>query len=151
VAGTAFTDIYPEGSGPGGYGPAAAELAASSGLNLEYPGMPVGAQPIHRDITLSAATPAAGTIIWTPSAPNRRLVLASAFVSSGGAGRVAIVDDQDIQGNRPVDQEIAAQGGSSPNLVPVPYPCKTPGASLKVVSTVVGTVHVRVSGWEQPG
>lgn len=141
--GIPFSDIYPDGA----TAQAARQGAAEAGLNIDYPGMPAGASPIHRDVTLTAAT--TRTAVWTPSAPSKRLVLASAFISSSAAGRVAIVDDQDAQGQRPVDQEIGANGGSSPNLVPVPYPSKTPGTPLCVVSTVVGTVRVRLSGWEQ--
>lgn len=145
ATGIPFTDIYPDGQGQA----AARSGAAEAGLNVDFPGMPVGASPIHRDLDLAAATPAAGTVIWAPSAPDKRIVLASAYISSGATGRVAIVDDADVQGQRPVNQELAANGGSSPNLVPVPYVAKSPGNALKVVSTVVGTVHVRVSGWEQ--
>jgi hypothetical protein len=76
-------------------------------------------------------------------------VLASAFLSSDAAMRVAIVDDLDVQGQRPVDQLVAANGGSSPNLVPVPYAAKTPGSTFRVVSGGAGNVRVRVSGWEQ--
>lgn len=145
MANVPWTSIYPDGAGseaaggsaPGG-GPAGNDL---------YPGMPVGASPIHRDLLLPAA---ATTIIWQPGA-TRRFVLTSAFISSDTAGRVAIVDDVDVQGSRPVDQYIGANGGSSPNLVPVPYVGKNLGAPLRVVSTVAGNVRVRVSGWEVDG
>lgn len=143
--GIPFTNVYPDGP----LAASARDDALAAGLNVDFPGMPAGATPIHKDLTLSAATPAGGTELWRPSAPDKRLVLASAFISGSAAGRVAIVDDQDVQGQRPVDQDVAASGGSSPNLVPVPYVAKTAGAPLRVVSTIVGTTRVRVSGWEQ--
>lgn len=131
-----FSAIYPYG--PGAPGPL---------INPLYPGMPVGATPITRDIELTAV----GTfVIWDPGA-NRTFILASAFISSDTAGRIKLIDNDDLQGQRPVGQWIGANGGSSPNLVPVPYPAKKPGNQLKVVSTVAGNVAIRVSGWEVSG
>ncbi len=141
-----FTAIYPDGSGSLAQGGTGGLDGPST--NPDYPGMPVGATPVHRDLVIAAA---GTTVIWTPGGATRRFVLASAFVSSDTAMRVALVDDADVQGNRPVDQYVAANGGSSPNLVPVPYVSKTAGASLKVVTSVAGNVRVRVSGWEVEG
>lgn len=140
----AFTDIYPNGP-PGS---AAAVAAGASDTNGLYPGMPVGATPIHRDIELVAASPG-GTTIWDPGASNR-FVVASAFVNTNGAGRVALVDGTDIQGSRIFDADLAANSGATPNLVPVPYPSKNPGTPLVLISTVAGNVKVHVSGWLQP-
>lgn len=138
---TQFTAIYPDGP----VGSAAAGGGVGGEGNPLYPGMPPGATPIERDITITAAsTPT----IWAP-APSRRFVLASAFVSTDTAMRVAIVDDIDIQGQRPVDGYFGANGGASPNLVPVPYVAKAAGAPLRVVTAAAGNVKVRVSGWEQ--
>lgn len=141
---TPWTSIYPDG-------PASAGLAGQAGAdavaNALYPGMPVGATPVHRDLTVAAA----GTVaVWSPS-PGRRFVLASAFVSSDTAMRVALVDDTDSQNQRPVDQFLAANGGSSPNLVPVPYVSKNVGSPLRLVTSAAGNVKVRVSGWEVDG
>ncbi len=144
MAGVPFTAIYPDGPGTeaaGGAGGTAQEL-----LNALYPGMPIGATPVHRDNVYAAA----GTyVLWQPSAGNR-FVLTSAFLVVSAAGRVALVDDVDIPGSRPVDGDFAANGGATPNLVPVPYPSKTAGNPLRVVTTVVGNTRVRVSGWEVP-
>lgn len=139
---TPFTSIYPDG--PVG-SPAAGGGDGGSAGNPLYPGMPAGAIPVERDITIAAASTIA---IWSP-APSRRFVLASAFLSTDTAMRIAIVDDLDIQGQRPVDGYFAASGGASPNLVPVPYVAKTAGAPLRVVTAANGNVKVRVSGWEQ--
>lgn len=136
----AFTDVYPEGAGT----VAAGGSASLAQFNPDFPGMPVGAAPIHRDVVIVAA---ATTDLWTPGA-GRRFVLASAFVSSDTAMRVALVDEADVQGQRPVDQNLAANGGSSPNLVPVPYVSKGAGNRLRVVTSGAGNVRVRVSGWE---
>lgn len=136
----AFTDVYPDGLTA-----ALAAAAAGAAENPLFPGMPVGATPIHRDVTITTPTM---TTIWTPST-GRRFVLASAFVSTDTAMRIALVDDVDAQGQRPVDGYFAANGGASPNLVPVPYPSKLAGNSLRVVTATGGNVKVRVSGWEQ--
>lgn len=133
-----FTSIYPDG-------PTDQAAAASSGINSLYPGMPVGATPISRDITIVAA----GTYdLWTPSS-GRRFVLEAAFISTDAAMRVAIVDESDAQGQRPVDGYFAANGGASPNMVPVPYVSVNIGNRLRVVTGGAGNVKVRVSGWEQ--
>lgn len=139
-----FTAIYPDGPASAAQGGVSAADAVG---NPNYPGMPVGATPVERDVVITAA----GTnAVWTPGA-GRRFVLASAFLSSDTAMRVAIVDDTDTQGNRPIDQYVAANSGSSPNLVPVPYVSKAPGNSVRVVTSALGNVRVRVSGWEVDG
>lgn len=139
-----FTDIYPDGPHSGA---AAGGYEGASGGNPDYPGMPVGAVPTSRDVTIAAAST---TALWAP-APGRRFVLASAFVSTDTAMRVALVDDADVQGQRPVDGYFAANGGASPNLVPVPYVAKNAGNVLRVVTSAAGNVKVRVTGWEQDG
>lgn len=138
-----FTSIYPDKTGSDGAGGGAAAAAG----NPLYPGMPEGTSPIHRDKLIAAA---ATTAIWTPGA-GRSFVLASAFVSSDTAMRVALVDDADLEGQRLVDQYVGANGGSSPNLVPVPYKSKNAGNALRVVTAAAGNVRVRVSGWEVEG
>lgn len=139
-----FSAIYPDKAGADG---GSAGGATGSSGNPLYPGMPEGATPIHRDKLITAA---ATTALWTPGA-GRSFVLASAFVSSDTAMRVALVDDADLEGQRPVDQYVAANGGSSPNLVPVPYKSKNAGNALRIVTAAVGNVRVRVSGWEVEG
>jgi hypothetical protein len=138
-----WTAIYPDGpateAAAGGGGG-----AADSG-NPDYPGMPVGATPLERDVTITTATT---TDLWTPGV-GRTFVLASAFISTDTAMRIAIVDEADIQGQRPVDGYFAANGGASPNLVPVPYVSKNSGNRLRVVTAGAGNVKVRVSGWER--
>jgi hypothetical protein len=90
---------------------------------------------------------AAGTVtVWDPGAGSR-FVLASAFVSTDTAMRVALVDENDVQHSRPVDGSFGANGGASPNLVPVPYQSKTAGNRLRLVTSAAGNVRVRVSGW----
>lgn len=137
-----WTGIYPDS--------AAAQEAAGGGGgafssgNPLYPGMPEGATPIHRDKVITTATT---TDLWTPGA-GRRFILASAFISSDTAMRVAVIDDADLENQRPVDQYVAANGGSSPNLVPVPYVSKNAGSPLRVVTSAAGNVRIRVSGWE---
>ena len=142
-----WTSIYPDGAGSAAAG---SEWGAGGGgagdTNPLYPGMPVGATPVHKDVLITTATT---TTLWTPIAGNR-FVLASAFISTDTAMRVALVDDSDIQGQRPVDGYFGANGGASPNLVPVPYPAKAVGNALKVVTSALGNVRVRVSGWEVP-
>lgn len=140
-----WTSIYPDGAGTAAAGGADAGFATPD-ANQQYPGMPLGASPVHRDVVIAAA---GTTAIWTPGAGSR-FILASAFISTDTAMRVALVDDADIQGSRPVDGYFGANGGASPNLVPVPYPSKNVGNSLRVV-TAAGNVRVRVSGWEVAG
>jgi hypothetical protein len=138
--GMPFTNIYPDG--PAG-GAGTSTPAASANVNAQFPGMPAGASPVHNDIAVSAA----GTVdLWAPPT-NKRFVLASAFISSDTAMRVALVDGSDIQGSRIVDQYVAANGGSAPNLVPVPEPSSSPGQPLRLVTAGAGNVRVRVSGW----
>lgn len=139
--GLPFTSIYPDAPAGGGGGTSGGGLGSGNGL---YPGMPEGATPFHRDVTITTATT---TDIWAPTGPDRRLVVASAFISSDTAMRVAIVAENDVQGSRIVDQYVGANGGSSPNLIPVPYPLQT-GQRVRVVTAGAGNVPVRVSGWE---
>ncbi len=141
--GIPFTSIYPDGPATGG---GTSVGAGDAQVNAQYPGMPAGASPIHKDVTITTATT---TAVWTPSS-GMKFVLASAFVSTDTAMRVALVDDSDIPGNRPVDGYFAGNGGASPNLVPVPYPSKNAGNVLRVVTASAGNVKVRVSGWEVP-
>lgn len=138
---TPWTAIYPDGPASAGLD---GQATPDTGINPDYPGMPVGATPVHRDFT----TALAGTYaIWSP-APGRRFVLASAIVSSDTAMRIAIVDDTDTQGQRPVVIYATGSGGASPNLVPVPYVSKIQGNPLRLVTAAAGNVAVRVSGWE---
>lgn len=137
-----FSAIYPDG--PGTAAALGVEGGAAGEANPAYPGMPAGATPIHRDKVITTATT---TTIWTPGA-GRKFVLASAFVSTDTAMRVALVDDTDTEGQRPVDGSFATSGGASPNLVPVPYVSRNAGNPLRVVTGAVGRVSVRVSGWE---
>jgi hypothetical protein len=136
-----WTAIYPDGPGSpyaaGGASGGAAE-------NPDYPGLPAGTSPVHRDVTISAA---GTTNLWVPS-PGKRFVLLSAFVSTDTAMRVALVDDIDAQGRRPVDGYFGANGGASPNLIPAPYVSVAPGNVLRVVTGAAGNVKVRVSGYE---
>jgi hypothetical protein len=144
MAGIPFTAIYPDGPGTAA-ATGEAGTAFDAGGNPDYPGMPAGASPIHRDYAASGA----GTYaVWTPGA-GRRFVLASAFISTDTANRVALVDGTDAAGSRIVDAYFAANGGASPNLVPVPYPSAVAGQSLALV-VAGGNVRVRVSGWEVP-
>ena len=136
-----FTAIYPDG---------AAQAAAGGGdaaptVNSNYPGMPVGATPVHRDYVATAA----GTYdVWDPG-PVARFVVVSASVVASAAGRVALVDDADVQGARIFDADLAANAGATPNLVPVPYPGRGAGNKVRLVTTVAGNTRVRVSGWQQ--
>lgn len=138
----AFTDVYPDG-------PAAAAAAAGLGgptENLKYPGLPIGASPFSYDYVATAA----GTYdVWAPGS-GYKFVLVSAFVTVSAAGRVALVDDVDIQGRRPVDGDFAANSGATPNLVPAPYVAKVAGGTLRLVTTVAGNTRVRVAGWVEP-
>jgi hypothetical protein len=144
MGGIQFTAIYPDGPGSAAAGGEGGP--AGSDVNPLYPGMPVGATPVHKDNVYTAA----GTYpLWAPSS-GMRFVLTSAFLVVSAAGRVALVDDLDIPGSRPVDGDFGANGGATPNLVPVPYPSKTAGNPLRVVTTVAGNTRVRVSGWEVP-
>ena len=139
--GLPFTTIYPDDpNAPAGAG----GVGGGSDINVDWPGLPPGATPESRDLTLAAAT--LGTVIWQPAA-DERLVIVSAYISSDAAGRVAIVEDADLQGQRIAAQYVGANGGSSPNLVPAPWPTSGPGVPIRVVSTVVGNVFVRVSGY----
>ena len=141
---TPWTSIYPDGPATAGLD---GQNTSQTGINPDYPGMPVGATPVHRDLTVSAA----GTVVvWAPD-PSRRFVLASAIISTDTAQRIALVDDTDSQGQRPVDAYLAASAGASPNLVPVPYPSKVVGAPLRLVTASAGNTKVRVSGWEVAG
>lgn len=137
-----FTSIYPLSAAEAAAAGIDAGAAVAAGNEL-YPGMPVGASPVHKDLTVAAA----GTVtVWDPG-PGSTFVLASAFVSTDTAMRVALVDENDVQGSRPVDAYFGANGGASPNLVPVPYLSKTAGNRLRLVTSAAGNVKVRVSGW----
>lgn len=140
-----FTSIYPDG--PAGSAAAGADGGGTSSGNDAYPGMPAGATPVHRDVTITTATT---TALWTPQTGNR-FVLASALVSTDTAQRVALVDETDVIGSRPVDAYFGANGGASPNLVPVPYAARAIGNTLRVVTSSAGNCKVRVSGWEVSG
>src|SRR6266568_2807677 len=126
-----FTDVYPDGPGSAAAGGAG---VAGPEFNAQYPGMPVGATPVHKDIVIAVAGIVA---LWTPTVGNR-FILASAFVTTDTAMRVALVDDVDAQNQRPVDGLFGASGGASPNLVPVPYPAKSIGNVLRVVTSANG-------------
>jgi hypothetical protein len=137
----AFTDIYPDGPGTLAAGGIA---GAGQEFNPDYPGMPVGAVPMHRDFVATAA----GTYdLWTPPA-GYRWVLANASVAASAGGRVALVDNADVAGARIEDADLAANGGALPNFVPVPWPSLTAGNVLRLVTTVAGNTRVRVSGWQ---
>jgi hypothetical protein len=138
-----FTSLYPDQAG--GVDAQGNPVNAPE-INVDWPGLPPGAVPDSRDITLTAATGAGGTVLWAPAA-DERLVIVSAYISSDTAGRVAVVEDQDVQGNRIAVQYVGANGGSSPNLVPAPWPFGTPGTPVRVVSNIAGNVYVRVSGY----
>lgn len=137
-----FSDIYPDGAATGG---AAGASAGALSVNPRYPGIPVGATPIHRDYVAGGA----GTYdIWDPGSGSR-FVLVAATINVDGAGRVALVDDADVQGRRIVDVELAANGGATPNMVPVPYTSALAGNMLRLVTTVAGDTRIHVSGWLQ--
>lgn len=139
-----WSAIYPEGPGSAAAGGGATDSPGGAD-NPSYPGMPVGAQPIERDIVVATA----GTFaVWTPQA-NKKFVLVSAFLSTDTAQRLALVDGLDVQGQRPVAGYFGANGGATPNLVPAPYPSKSAGQPLYLVTAAVGNTAVRVSGWEQ--
>lgn len=137
-----FTSIYPDG--PGSDAAAGGDGSLGSSGNPLYPGMPEGAIPIHRDTAITTATT---TDLWTPG-PGRRFVLVSAFISTDTAQRVALVDENDTTGSRIVDGYFGANGGASPNLVPVPRVAAVAGNRLRVVTAAAGNCRVRVSGWE---
>lgn len=139
-SGVQFSDIYPVTAAAAA---ASGDTQAAPTVNDDFPGMPVGATPVHKDVTIAAA---GTTTLWDPGA-GTVFVLASAFLSTDTAMRVALVDESDIQGNRPVDGYFGANGGASPNLVPVPYQSKLAGNRLRVVTGGAGNVKVRVSGW----
>lgn len=136
-----FTSIYP--LAPGTVTADGTVVGAAASGNLEYPGMPEGASPVHRDFVTAVA---GAFTVWDPGAGSR-FVLASAFVSTDTAMRVALVDENDVQHSRPVDGYFGANGGASPNLVPVPYASRTIGNRLRIVTAAAGNVRVRVSGW----
>lgn len=143
MAGYQFVDIYPDAAiaptGPGSPGSAPA-------TNEEYPGLPVGAVPDSFDVTVTTATT---TAVWTPPA-DRRVVVESVFISTDVAGRIAVVDDQDIQGRRIAVLYAAANGGASPNLVPAPYEAQSMGTPIRVVTAAAGNIFVRVTGYTKP-
>jgi hypothetical protein len=141
---TPWTSIYPDGPASAAAGGIIG--APGAGGNAAYPGMPVGAVPIHRTLRIAAA----GTYpIWAPP-PDRRFIVANAFISTDTAMRVALVEEVDVAGAEIVDGYFAASGGASPNLVPVPYPADVAGSVVRVVTGAAGNVRIRVGGWEVP-
>lgn len=156
---TQFIDIYPDAqipaTGPAAPGPigalaggvaSAVANAMQGSFNEDYPGLPPGATPDRRDLTVTAA----GTYaLWTPPA-DRRIVVTSAFISTDTAGRIAIIDELDIQGRRIAVHYAAANGGASPNLVPAPYELGIAGGILRIVVAQAGNTFVRVSGYLRP-
>lgn len=140
---TPWASIYPDGPNSAAAG---GGIAAAPAGNAAYPGMPEGAVPVHRTLHIAAA----GIVALWAAPANRRWVLASAFISTDTAMRVALVEEVDAAGNEVIDGYFAANGGASPNMVPVPYPAKTVGSVLRIVTAAAGNVRVRVSGWEVP-
>lgn len=140
-SGMPFTDLYPEGAGGAGGGPGGAGGAAD--VNVDWPGLPPGAVPVHRDRTFTAA----GTYDLVVPPSDKSFVLVSAYIATDVAGRIAIVDESDVEGSRYVVQYPAANGGSSPNLVPAPRQSASPGNRCRAVIVGVGNVFVRVSGY----
>ena len=139
---TPWTDIYPDGPNSRAVGVGSSAVPAGNGA---YPGMPAGATPVHRRLRITAA----GTYaIWSPAA-DRRFVVASVMISTDTAMRIALVEGTDSPGREVVDGYFGANGGATPNLVPVPIPAQTLGAVLRVVTATAGNVRVRVSGWEE--
>jgi carbohydrate-selective porin OprB len=139
VAEYQFVDIYPDpnvaptGAGQGGSGIA----------NPDYPGLPAGAVPDSADKTI---TTAATTVLWTPPA-DRRIVVLSVQISTDTAMRIMVVDDVDNEGRRIAGGWFAANGGLSGNLIPAPYEGQTPGAPIRVVTAGAGNVFVVVRGY----
>lgn len=159
MASTQFVDIYPDAPIPA-TGPQPSGLAGdiSSGLtgalaaaladalNADYPGLPPGATPEKRDITVTLA----GTYdLWVPPA-DARIVVTSAFISTDTAGRIAIVDETDTANRRVAVHYAAANGGASPNLVPAPYELLSAGGRVRVVVAQNGNTFIRVSGYLKP-
>lgn len=155
---TQFVDIYPDAAipitgpaGPGLVGDLSSGLtgamaaALANALNKDYPGLPPGATPDKRDITVTVA----GTYdLWSPPA-DRRVVVTSAFLSTDTAGRIALVDETDVAGRRIAVHYAAANGGASPNLVPAPYELLSAGGRVRVVVAQNGNTFIRVSGYVQ--
>lgn len=139
-----FSAIYPDGPNTQAAG-GPVPTGAGGADNPLFPGMPAGATPIDRDITIVAA----GTyVLWQPAA-GRKFVLTRAMVSTDTPMRIALIDQNDQQGARPVDGYFGANGGATPNLVPVPYVSQNAGNALQVVTSALGNVKVAISGWEQ--
>lgn len=137
-----FSAIYPEG--PGTLAANGGGAVADAG-NPEYPGMPAGATPVHKDATYTAA----GTYtLWQPSA-GFKFVCTAVVINTDTAMRVAAVDGADIPGSRVADGNWAANGGLSENGIPTPYVSKTVGAPLLVIVGGAGNVKVEVRGWEK--
>lgn len=145
MSGIPFTSIYPDG--PTSAAALAADAAGHPFTNDEYPGMPVGATPVHVDRRLVFAAAGAQDLYAPP--PDRKFVCASALAVTSAAVRVAIVDDIDADNRRFFDGDFAANGGASPNFVPVPRPASSAGAMVRVVAGGAATVSVRISGWLQ--
>ena len=70
------------------------------------------------------------------------------MISTASAGRVALVDGQDVANQRPVDAELGASGGASPYQGTAPYVSQVAGNALILVTTVAGNTRARVSGYE---
>jgi hypothetical protein len=138
-----FVDIYPDarvaptgpGTGDGG-----------ADINVDYPGLPPGAVPDSFDKTITVA---GTTVLWTPPA-DRRVVVLSVQLSTDTAMRIMVVDDVDNEGRRIAGGWFAANGGMSPNLVPAPYEGQTAGAPIRVVTSGAGNVFVVVRGYTKP-
>jgi len=137
-----FVAIYPDDPYAAGAPPGAA-AALEEG---PYPDLPVGALPFDRDLTIAAAST---TTIFDPGV-GYKFYLVSAFLSTDTAMRVAIIDESDVQNQRPVDGYFGANGGATPNLVPKWYESKSSGNRLRVVTAGAGNVKVRVSGLTLP-
>lgn len=142
--GTQFVDIYPDAAvaptGPSEPG------QGGGAINEDWPGLPPGATPDSYDVTI---TTIATTVLWAPPA-DRKVVVVSLFISTDVAGRIAVVDDQDIAGRRIAVLYAAANGGASPNLVPAEYQTASPGNPIRVVTAAAGNVFVRISGYTVP-
>lgn len=135
-----WSAVYPNGAGSAAAGGAPADVQAT---NPDYPGMPVGAQPIHRDLEVAAALT---TLIWQPG-PNRKAVVSECVISTDTGGRVAVVDGADVQGSRIATLRAGANGGAAPNMIPTPYVSKAAGNGIYLVSPV-GNTAVSIRGWE---
>lgn len=140
-----FTDIYPDG-------PAAAAAAGVSGDalggplgNADYPGLPPGAVPKHRDKLITTATT---TDIWIPAA-GRIFVVTRIFLTSDVAQVVTLYDQDNVEGQRLLRIPLTANGGTDPNGYPVSYESKLAGNTLRALNTVAGNLFIAVDGYER--